>query len=110
MTNILEKIIQEKKETLVEIKKNNSLSSLEDKIKNNSTFLRRPFVADNKNGFISQGAFSFGTFLKVSMSASETSFVRPLIQLTVHRAQPSVLLNSYVKYKTLGRLLKIFVY
>ena len=33
MTNILEKIIQEKKETLVEIKKNNSLSSLENKIK-----------------------------------------------------------------------------
>ena len=39
MTNILEKIIQEKKETLVEIKKNNSLSSIENKIKNNDTFL-----------------------------------------------------------------------
>ena len=35
MTNILEKIIQEKKEALVEIKKNNSLSSIEYKIKNN---------------------------------------------------------------------------
>ena len=33
MTNILEKIIQEKKETLEDNKKNNSLSSLEDKIK-----------------------------------------------------------------------------
>ena len=40
MTNILEKIIQEKKETLVEIKKNNSLSSLENKIKTTNTFLQ----------------------------------------------------------------------
>ena len=39
MTNILEKIIQEKRETLVEIKKNNSLSSLENKIKTTNTFL-----------------------------------------------------------------------
>ena len=39
MTNILEKIIQEKKETLKEVKKNNSLSSLEDKIKTTNTFL-----------------------------------------------------------------------
>ena len=39
MTNILEKIIQEKKETLTEIKKNNSLESLEDKIKTINTFL-----------------------------------------------------------------------
>ncbi len=39
MTNILEKIIQEKKETLIEVKKNNSLSSLEDKIKTTNTFL-----------------------------------------------------------------------
>jgi len=39
MTNILEKIVQEKKETLKEIKKNNSLRSLEDKIKNTNTFL-----------------------------------------------------------------------
>ena len=39
MTNILEKIIQEKKEALVEVKKNNSLSSIENKIKNNDTFL-----------------------------------------------------------------------
>ena len=30
MTNILEKIIHEKKDTLIEVKKNNSLSSLED--------------------------------------------------------------------------------
>ena len=33
MTNILEKIIQEKKETLEIIKKNNSLSSLKIKLK-----------------------------------------------------------------------------
>ena len=39
MTNILEKIIQEKKESLTEIKKNNSLSFLEDKIKAVNTFL-----------------------------------------------------------------------
>ena len=38
MKNILEKIIQEKKETLKIIKKNNSLSSLEDKIKTINTF------------------------------------------------------------------------
>ena len=38
MTNILEKIIQEKKEALEIIKKNNSLSSLEDKIKTIKTF------------------------------------------------------------------------
>ena len=34
MANILEKIIQDKKETLNLIKKNNSLDSLEKKIKN----------------------------------------------------------------------------
>ena len=39
MTNILEKIIQEKKEALAEVKKNNTLSSLEDKIKTTNTFL-----------------------------------------------------------------------
>jgi indole-3-glycerol phosphate synthase len=39
MTNILEKIIQEKKEALTEIKKNNSLSSLENKIKTTNIFL-----------------------------------------------------------------------
>ena len=39
MTNILEKIIQEKKDTLKIVKKNNPLSSLEDKIKTIETFL-----------------------------------------------------------------------
>ena len=34
MTNILEKIIQDKKESLNLIKKNNSLDALEEKIKN----------------------------------------------------------------------------
>ena len=38
MTNILEKIIEDKKESLKIIKKNNSLSSLEDKIKNIKNF------------------------------------------------------------------------
>ena len=47
MTNILEKIIQEKKETLVEVKKNNSLSSLEDKIKDTNTFLNFKNVINN---------------------------------------------------------------
>ena len=39
MTNILEKIIQEKKDTLEIIKKNNTLGSLENKIKTINTFL-----------------------------------------------------------------------
>ena len=49
MTNILEKIIQEKKETLAEIKKNNSLSSLEDKIKTINNFLNfKNAISSNK--------------------------------------------------------------
>jgi len=49
MTNILEKIIQEKKETLVEIKRNNSLSSLEGKIKTTNTFLNfKDTIINNK--------------------------------------------------------------
>ena len=49
MTNILEKIIQEKKETLAEIKKNNSLSSLEDKIKTINNFLNfKSAISSNK--------------------------------------------------------------
>ena len=39
MTNILEKIIQVKKDTLAKIKKDNSLSSLENKIKTINTFV-----------------------------------------------------------------------
>ena len=50
MTNILEKIIQEKKEALEIIKKNNSLSSLEDKIKTIKTFLNfKDAISNNKN-------------------------------------------------------------
>ena len=49
MTNILEKIIQEKKEALEIIKKNNSLSSLEDKIKTIRTFLNfKDAISNNK--------------------------------------------------------------
>ena len=49
MTNILEKIIQEKKEALEIIKKNNSLSSLEDKIKTIKTFLNfKDAISNNK--------------------------------------------------------------
>ena len=49
MTNILEKIIQEKKEALAEIKKNNSLSSLEDKIKTINNFLNfKSAISSNK--------------------------------------------------------------
>ena len=52
MTNILEKIIQEKKESLTEIKKNNSLSFLEDKIKAVNTFLDfKNAVNNNKKIF-----------------------------------------------------------
>jgi indole-3-glycerol phosphate synthase len=50
MTNILEKIIQEKKETLKIIKKNNSLSYLEDKIKTISTFLNFKDTISNNIG------------------------------------------------------------
>ena len=39
MTNILEKIIEDKKESLKIIKNNNSLNSLEDRIKTINTFL-----------------------------------------------------------------------
>jgi len=49
MTNILEKIIQEKKETLEKVKKNNSLGSLEDKIKTIDTFLNfKDAINNNK--------------------------------------------------------------
>ena len=49
MTNILEKIIQEKKESLAEIKKNNSLSYLENKIKTTNTFLNfKDTIINNK--------------------------------------------------------------
>ena len=49
MTNILEKIIQEKKETLEKVKKNNPLSSLEDKIKTIETFLNfKDAISNNK--------------------------------------------------------------
>ena len=49
MTNILEKIIQEKKDALEIIKKNNSLSSLEDKIKTIRTFLNfKDAISNNK--------------------------------------------------------------
>jgi indole-3-glycerol phosphate synthase len=49
MTNVLEKIIQEKKETLEKVKKNNSLSSLENKIKTTNTFLNfKDAISNNK--------------------------------------------------------------
>ncbi|MDC0344444.1 indole-3-glycerol phosphate synthase TrpC [Pelagibacteraceae bacterium] len=49
MTNILEKIIQEKKDTLKIVKKNNPLSSLEDKIKTIETFLNfKDAINNNK--------------------------------------------------------------
>ena len=49
MTNILEKIIQEKKDTLKIVKKNNPLSSLEDKIKTIETYLNfKDAINNNK--------------------------------------------------------------
>ena len=52
MTNILEKIIQEKKETLEIFKKNYSLSSLENKIKTIETFLNfKDAINNNKKIF-----------------------------------------------------------
>ena len=50
MTNILEKIIEDKKTTLKEIKENNTLSSLEDKIKNIDTFLNFKDKINNNKG------------------------------------------------------------
>ena len=50
MTNILEKIIQDKKESLIEIKKVNSLDVLEKKIKTLSNFLDfKQSITKNKN-------------------------------------------------------------
>ena len=49
MTNVLEKIIQEKKDTLKIVKKNNSLDSLENKIKTINTFLNfKDTIINNK--------------------------------------------------------------
>ena len=50
MTNILEKIIQEKKEALEVIKKNNSLSSLEKKIKELNIFYNFKETIQNNKG------------------------------------------------------------
>ncbi|MFL2883095.1 MAG: indole-3-glycerol phosphate synthase TrpC [Pelagibacteraceae bacterium] len=50
MTNILEKIIEDKKESLKIIKKNNSLSSLEDRIKTIDTFLNFKDAISNNKG------------------------------------------------------------
>ena len=50
MTNILEKIIEDKKESLKIIKKNNSLNSLEDRIKNINTFLNFKDTISNNKG------------------------------------------------------------
>jgi len=50
MTNILEKIIEDKKESLKEIKKNNSLNSLEDRIKTINTFLNFKDAISNNKG------------------------------------------------------------
>ena len=50
MTNILEKIVQDKKESLIEIKKTNSLDVLEKKIKTLSNFLDfKQSITKNKN-------------------------------------------------------------
>ena len=49
MTNILEKIIQEKRETLEIVKKDNSLSSIEGRIKTINTFLNfKDAISNNK--------------------------------------------------------------
>ena len=50
MTNILEKIVQDKKESLIEIKKVNSLDVLENKIKTLNNFLDfKQAITKNKN-------------------------------------------------------------
>ena len=50
MTNILKKIIEDKKESLKIIKKNNSLNSLEDRIKTINTFLNFKDTISNNKG------------------------------------------------------------
>ena len=50
MTNILEKIIEDKKESLKIIKKNNSLNSLEDRIKTINNFLNFKDAISNNKG------------------------------------------------------------
>jgi indole-3-glycerol phosphate synthase len=50
MTNILEKIIEDKKDSLKIIKKNNSLNSLEDRIKSINTFLNFKDTISNNKG------------------------------------------------------------
>ena len=50
MTNILEKIIEDKKESLKIIKKKNSLNSLEDRIKTINTFLNFKDTISNNKG------------------------------------------------------------
>ena len=50
MTNILKKIIENKKESLKIIKKNNSLNSLEDRIKTINTFLNFKDTISNNKG------------------------------------------------------------
>jgi indole-3-glycerol phosphate synthase len=50
MTNILEKIIEDKKDSLKIIKKNNSLNSLEDRIKTINTFLNFKDTISNNKG------------------------------------------------------------
>jgi indole-3-glycerol phosphate synthase len=50
MTNILEKIIQDKKESLLEIKKVSNLNTLENKIKSLSNFLDfKQSITKNEN-------------------------------------------------------------
>ncbi|MDC0903790.1 indole-3-glycerol phosphate synthase TrpC [Pelagibacteraceae bacterium] len=66
MTNILEKIIQEKKEALKIIKKNNSLNSLEKRIKTINTFLNfKDTISNNK------GVSLISEIKKASPSAGE---------------------------------------
>tara|TARA_E500000178_G_scaffold279762_1_gene279648 strand:+ start:356 stop:529 length:174 start_codon:yes stop_codon:yes gene_type:complete len=53
MTNFLEKIIENKKETLKIIKKDNTLDSLENKIKNLNIFLNfKETIIQKKRNFI----------------------------------------------------------
>ena len=55
MTNILEKIVQDKKESLIKIKKANSLNVLENKIKTLNNFLDfKQSITKNKNVSLNQ--------------------------------------------------------
>ena len=67
MTNILEKIIEDKKESLKMIKKNNSLNSLEDRIKTINTFLNFKDAFNKATNHLNSGKV-YDHLIKIQLS------------------------------------------